>query len=152
VVVAAAVVVLVVAIVLLWNKGGTGSTASFCASLRQGENPLDVFDRYDPTNVDTARTQLQQGVERLKQLQRAAPGEIRDDMGVLVDVAQQLVTSLDPAATDRTVPDFSSQFDRVQTASATVTGFASSKCGIVLDSSSTTSTTLPAGTPGSSAN
>jgi len=148
VVVGVAVVLLLVLIVAFWSQGEGGSTAAFCSSARSGENPLDVFDRYDPTNVATARQQLQAGLQRLQQLEHAAPGEIRDDMKVLVDVAQQLVTALDPATKDKTIPDFTSQFDRVRLASATVIRFANDKCGVQLDSGApTVPATLPPGTP-----
>jgi hypothetical protein len=139
IVVAVAAIGLAVAIVLLWSEGKSGSTASFCSSARTGENPLDVFDRYDPTNVDSARDELQRGVDRLRQLEQAAPGEIHDDMKVLVDVAQQLVTALDPAAKDKEIPDFTSQFDRVAAASGNVIRFAADKCGLQLDTGASTS-------------
>lgn len=148
IVVGVAAVALIIAIVVLWDKGESGSTAAFCTSVRTGENPLDVFDRYDPTNVDTARDQLQRGIDRLHQLERAAPGEIRDDMKVLVDVAQQLVTALDPATKDKTIPDFSTEFDRVRVASGNVTHFAADKCAVQLESATSSApATLPPGTP-----
>ena len=89
------------------QRGGGGSTKAFCDSVRAGENPLDVFDRYDRTNVATARDQLQRGVDRMKELQRAAPSEIRNDLGVLIDVGSKLVIALDPAAGAKPAPDFS---------------------------------------------
>src|SRR5688500_10768041 len=104
IVLAVAAIGLAVAIVVLWSEGESGSTASFCSSARTGENPLDVFDRYDPTNVDSARVELQRGADRLEELEQAAPGEIHDDMQVLVDVARQLVTALDPATKDKEIP------------------------------------------------
>jgi hypothetical protein len=141
-----AAVVLVAAIVVFWNQGESGSTDAFCKSARSGENPLDVFDRYDPTNVDSARQELQRGVDRLKELERAAPGEIHDDMKVLVDVAQKLIAALAPSDSDKgtatSIPDFTSEFDRVQEASANVVRFATDKCGLVLD----TGTTAPVAT------
>ncbi|MEY2403328.1 MAG: hypothetical protein QOD38_879 [Acidimicrobiaceae bacterium] len=148
IVVAVAAVALLVAIVVLWSKGESGSTSAFCTSVRTGENPLDVFDRYDPTNVVAARGELQRGIERLRQLESAAPGEIRGDMQVLVDVAQQLVAALDPATKDKTIPDFTSEFDRVRSASANVTRFASDKCAVQLESATSSApATLPPGTP-----
>ena len=150
IVIAVAAVVLAVAIVLLWDTGESGSTAAFCSSVRTGENPLDVFDSYDPNNVATARDQLQRGVDRLKELERAAPGELRGDMKVLVDVAQQLVTALDPPSKGKAVPDFAAEFDRVRVASANVTRFAADDCGVQLESTSTAGpATLPPGTPSS---
>jgi hypothetical protein len=144
IVIAVGAVVLLVAIVLLWSRGEGGSTAAFCTSLRSGENPLDVFDRYDPADVAAARTQLNQGVDRLRQLERAAPGEIHADMKVLVDVAQQLVQALDPSAKNKPLPDFTPQFDRVRAASGNVTRFASDRCAVPLDASSSAGpATLP---------
>jgi hypothetical protein len=136
IVIAVGAAVLLVAIVLLWSRGDSGSTAAFCKSLHSGENPLDVFDRYDPADVAAARTQLKQGVDRLRQLEQAAPGEIHGDMKVLVDVAQQLVQALDPSAKNKPLPDFTSQFDRVRASSGNVTRFASDRCAVTLDSSS----------------
>ena len=112
-----------------------GNTKAFCASLRSGDNPVDVFDRYDPTNVATARQELQQGLDRLQQLERAAPSEVRSQVHVLVGVAQQLVTTLDPSQVGKPPPDFQSEFQRVRDASAAVTAFASTNCGVDLVSS-----------------
>jgi hypothetical protein len=125
-------VALVVFIVVFWSKGKAGSTEAFCTSVRSGDNPLDVLSRYDPTNVEGTRQQLDQGVERLRALEDAAPSEIHDDMKVLVDVARQLADALDPANKDKPPPDLTSQFDRVRAASANVTGFASANCGVDL--------------------
>jgi hypothetical protein len=133
--------VVLAAIVLLWSKGGAGNTRTFCDTLRNGENPLDVFDRYDPANVTAARADLQRGTERLRELQRAAPRQIADDMDVLVKVADDLVQALTPE-TGTTKPfDFRADFDRVSAASGNVTRFASSNCGIALDSGSAPPTT-----------
>ena len=137
IIVAVAAIALVAGIVLLWSRDDGGSTAAFCTSVRSGENPLDAFDRYDPSNADTA--ELQHGVERLQQLEGAAPTQIKADVKVLVDVGQQLVKALDPATKDKTVPDFTSQLDRVRAASANVTRFAADECGVTLDSGASAS-------------
>jgi hypothetical protein len=122
-----------------------GNTKAFCDALRAGENPLDVFDRYDPTNVSTAREQLQRGVDRLRELERAAPSEIRDDLQVLVDVGNKVVEALDPATGGRPPPDFTADFQRVQDASGRVTEFASTQCGVDLDSASPGPAATPSG-------
>jgi len=135
IIVAIAVVALLVGVVVFWSRDDSGSTASFCASLNSGENPLDTFDRYDPSNADTA--QLERGVERLRQLEKAAPKEIKDDVKVLVDTSEQIVKSLDAAAKHQPVTDLTAaQVDQVRAASANVTRFASEQCGVTLDSGS----------------
>jgi hypothetical protein len=116
-------------------SGGGGSTKAFCDALRSGDNPLDVFDRYDPTNRATARDQLQRGVDRMKQLEQAAPSEIRGDMQVLVDVGSKVVSALDPSGSTAAA-DFGADAQRVTDASAAVRTFASAHCGIDLDSAS----------------
>jgi hypothetical protein len=141
-----ACVLVAAVLVALFGGGcssGGGSTKAFCDSVRAGENPLDVFDRYDPTNVATARDQLQRGVDRMKELERAAPSEIRDDLVVLVDVGSKLVVALDPSAGATPAPDFRGDFERVQNASTAVTRFTTDRCGVDLDS-----TAPPAGGPG----
>jgi hypothetical protein len=126
-------------------SGSGGSTKAFCDSVHAGDNPLDVFDRYDPTNVATARDQLQRGVDRMKELERAAPSDIRGDLQVLVDVGAKLVVALDPAAEAKPAPDFTADVQRVQNASTTVTRFAADRCGV--DLASTTAGTSPTTSP-----
>jgi hypothetical protein len=124
--------------------GGPGAQ-SFCDAVK-GPNPLDVFNGYDPSNAADAHAVLQQGVDRLKQLGAAAPTEIRDAIATLVDVAQQLSTALEERASNPTsasVPDFSKRIAEITQASATVTSYASAKCGVQLDPSITTTTAAP---------
>ena len=137
IVVAVAAIALVAGIVVFASRDDRGSTAAFCNSVRSGENPLDTFDRYDPSNADTA--QLKRGVERLQQLERAAPTQIRGDLTALVDVAKQLVQALDPANKGKPPVDLSGQVDRARTASGNVTRFAADQCGVTLDSGASAS-------------
>jgi len=135
IIVAVAAVALLAGIVVFWSKDEAGSTASFCATLHAGENPLDTFDRYDPSNADTA--QLQRGVDRLKQLEKAAPSEIKNDVKVLVDTTEQIVKALDAAAKNQPVTDLSAaQVDQVRASSQNVTRYATEQCGVTLDSGS----------------
>ena len=135
IIVAVAAVALIVGIVVFWSQDDPGSTASFCASLNAGENPLDTFDRYDPSNTDTE--QLDRGVARLQQLQKAAPPEIEKDVKVLVVTAQQIVKALDAAAKHQQVTDLTSEeVSQVRAASERVTRFATEQCGVTLDSGS----------------
>ena len=143
IIVVVAALALAAGIVVFASRDDGGSTASFCASLNAGENPLDTFDRYDPSNADTA--QLQRGVERLRQLEKAAPKEIKDDVKVLVDTSEQIVKALDATAKHQPVTDLTAaQVDQVRAASANVTHFATEQCGVTLDSGSSAPTsTVP---------
>jgi hypothetical protein len=135
IIVAVAAFALIVGTVVFWSRDDAGSTASFCASLKSGENPLDTFDRYDPSNADTA--QLQRGVDRLEQIEKAAPKEIKDDVKVLVDTAQQIVKALDAAAKGQPVTDLeTAQVDQARAASENVIRYATAQCGVTLDSGS----------------
>jgi hypothetical protein len=135
IIVAVAAFALIAGTVVFWSRGDAGSTATFCASLNSGENPLDTFDRYDPSNADTA--QLQRGVDRLEQIEKAAPKEIKDDVKVLVDTAQQIVKALDAAAKNQPVTDLdAAQVDQARAASVNVTRYATEHCGVTLDSGS----------------
>jgi predicted RNA-binding Zn ribbon-like protein len=131
----AAIAVFALVLVAPGCGGGGGSTKAFCDSVHAGENPLDVFDRYDPTDVAGSRDVLQQGRDRLHQLEQAAPDEIRSSVHVLVGVVDQLLTALDPG-NKAAPPDFTAQFQKVQTASATVITFARDHCAVDLDTAS----------------
>jgi hypothetical protein len=152
---AAVAIVVVLAVVLLGRRGETGSTTKFCDTLRSGDDPLAVFDRYDPSNPDTAGATLQQGADRLRQLERAAPGEVRGSMSTLVRVADELVkvvgaaasTSASTASTTPSTHDFQADFASVEQASATVVSFAQGSCGVSLGGSTVTAATVPPGTP-----
>lgn len=131
----------VVVLSALLGCSGDGTASSFCTTVRAGENPLDVFDRYDPSDVERAHDTLEMGVIRLKQLEAAAPKDVRPSLKTLTAVAQELITTLDARAANpssATTPDFASQFQEVATASATVTQFAAERCGVQLDPTATT--------------
>jgi hypothetical protein len=154
---AALAIVVVLTVVLLGRQGETGSTAKFCDTLRSGDDPLAVFDRYDPSNPDAAGVTLRQGADRLRELERAAPGEVKGSMSTLVRVADELVkvvgaTASSSASTASTTPsthDFQADFASVEQASATVVSFAQGSCGVSLGGSTVTAATVPAGTPSS---
>jgi hypothetical protein len=133
---------------LLACSGGGGSTASFCNAVRHGENPVLIFDRYDPTDPAAARATLQQGLDRLKQLESSAPsGEVKTSVGTLTKVAEKLIATLDQRAanpTSATTPDFRSDFDAAAQASTVVTRFAAEGCDVQLDPNAPTTVAPPA--------
>jgi hypothetical protein len=135
----------VLAVVLLGRGGESGSTTKFCAVLRSGDDPLAVFDRYDPSNPEAAGATLKQGADRLRELERAAPGEVKGSMSTLARVADELVEvvgTTQPTAgkpTTATTHDFQADFASVEQASATVVSFAQASCGVSLGSSTVTS-------------
>jgi hypothetical protein len=152
----AGVAVLLVIVVIALGRGGEGgSTASFCSSLRSGDDPLTVFDRYDPSNPTAAGDTLKQGADRLRQLQRAAPSELKGPMTTLVRVADELVkvvqaappTGAGTAGTTATTHDFRDDFAAVEQASTTVVAFAQASCGVSLGGSTVPPATIPPGTP-----
>jgi hypothetical protein len=147
-------IVAVLAVVLLGRGGGGGSVKEFCAVLRSGDDPLAVFDRYDPSNPDAAGATLREGAERLRALQRAAPGELDGSMQTLVRVADELVKVIDAQRNDAgnsgdtpTTHDFQRDFASVEQASATVVSFAQESCAVSLGGSTVTAATVPPGTP-----
>jgi hypothetical protein len=141
----------VLAVVLLGRGGSSGSTAKFCSTLRAGDDPLAVFDRYDPSNPDAAGATLQQGADRLRELERAAPGEVKGSMSTLARVADELVkvvgTTQSTQSTTATTHDFQADFASVEQASATVVSFAQASCGVSLGGTTVTGATVPPGTP-----
>lgn len=114
-----------------------GSVKAFCRTVRQGENPLVILDRYDPADPAAARVTLQEGVQRLKQMRSSAPrGQVSDSLGTLIAVTEKLSAALEQRASNPSgaqVPDFTSEADSVDKASATVTRFASDNCNVQLD-------------------
>ncbi|MEY2403021.1 MAG: hypothetical protein QOD38_572, partial [Acidimicrobiaceae bacterium] len=108
----------------------------FCAALRSGDDPLAVFDRYDPSDPEAAGATLRQGADRLRELERAAPGEVKGSMSALVRVADELVKVV--GATTPTTHDFQADFASVEQASATVVSFAQASCGVSLGGTTVT--------------
>jgi hypothetical protein len=131
----------VVGLSTLLGCTGKGTTASFCTTVRAGENPLDVFDRYDPSDVSGGHATLQKGISRLKQLEASAPTDVRPSLTTLTIIAQALMTTLDARVPNPFVAptvDFASKLEEVSKASATVTQFAAENCGVQLDPTATT--------------
>ena len=141
---AAVAILAVLAVVVLGRSGESGSTTKFCAALRSGDDPLAVFDRYDPSNPETAGATLKQGADRLRQLERAAPGAVKGSMSTLVRVADELVEvvgttdSTTARSTTASTHDFQADFASVEQASATVVSFAQASCGVSLGGSTLT--------------
>ena len=143
---------LVVLVVVVVGRGGdSGSTADFCATLRSGDDPIAVFDRYDPSDPTAAAATLRDGADRLRQLQRAAPGEVKAPMATLVRIADELVkvvtATTAASGAPSTTHDFRDDFASVEQASGTVVSFALSACGVSLGGSTVTAATVPPGTP-----
>jgi hypothetical protein len=148
-------ILIVGAVVVLGRGGESGSTKEFCSTLQAGEDPLVFFDRYDASDPTAAKATLTQGADRLRQLQRAAPGELKAPMTTLVRVADELVVLVargptagaGGTANTATTHDFRDDFAAVEQASGVVVAFAQSSCGVSLGSSTVTGATVPPGTP-----
>jgi hypothetical protein len=75
------------------NRSGRGIKA-YCDSVRSGEDPLLLFDRYDPSSADRGQAALDQAVERLHEIEGRAPVEVDEALRTLVDAAEQLAAAL----------------------------------------------------------
>ncbi len=110
-----------------------GSTKAFCASMRTGPDPVDVFAAYDPGSGSSA--QLEAGIQRLRDLAKVAPTEAKAALEDLIVVATDLAGTIDarssaePAAPPPTMP--AADVDKATNASATVVRIATEKCGII---------------------
>ena len=123
-----------------------GSTKAFCAALRAGPDPVDVFAAYDPVSGTSA--QLEAGIQRLRDLAAVAPSEAKAALEDLITVATDLSGTIDarssaaPADPPPTMP--ARDTDRATNASATVVRIAAEKCGITPGAPTTATPTTPA--------
>lgn len=127
------------------------SVSGYCRAVGAGDNPLDLFARYDATNPAAATAALDAAVARLTQLRNAAPGEVRPSYDVLVQAARSVSGGLGARASDptATVPDIAADAARINEASAKVVQYTAERCSVTLDPSLTT-TTAPTAAPASS--
>jgi hypothetical protein len=127
-----------------------GSKEAFCEQIAQVPSFRSIFDTYDPADPAAARAQLNAAVEQLHALQDAAPGEVRDDVETVADVAERLVKALgeidpaDPLSGLEGLDNLQADFDAVEEASTNVATYTQSQCGITLD---TAPPTTPLTTP-----
>ena len=94
-----------------------------------------------------AKEQLQAGVVRLQVLEKAAPGDLRDPVGTLVDVASKIEAALDPQAREH--PPLNVDEPALQKASSKVVDYSASKCGVDLTVATTPDPTTTTPTPAS---
>jgi len=110
---------------------GGGSAKSFCESLRTGPDVVALLGA-----ASTGADQMSPGIERLHQLEAAAPADVKGAVGDLAAVATDLQAVLVARAQPSTgAPPATlapTDQDKATRASATITQYASATCGIDL--------------------
>ena len=116
------------------------SVEAFCRELAQAEQLDVVLASADPAAIDEA-------IGELRDVEEVAPAEIRPQVAVLVDVADDVGSTLATAAdgqasADAAFADLQGRLADIETAGADVQSYAEANCGIELNS-----TAVPQGTP-----
>jgi hypothetical protein len=111
-----------------------GGVAEFCPLVTDQSRFDSVFDDFDVTDSQRALQQLGQAHDELSELRDAAPGEIKDDLSVLIDLIERLqkaVEEVDPAKPETArdaVRAIEGDFDRVEEANAELETFRQTRC------------------------
>jgi uncharacterized membrane protein len=86
--------------VIYGRRDKPGTEASYCAAVRAGENPQAILLRAaDQANPDDSVAILHQGAARLRDLQEAAPTDIRGKLDTMAHKADVLAKGMaDPDA------------------------------------------------------
>ncbi len=131
----AAAVACAVAVLAGCGGGNGGSAAELCAARRADTATASVFSGFDPSDTERALEQLRAARVTLGQLRDAAPGEVRDDLGVEIDYVQALIDALealdgtDAAQAVEAVRQVTADHPGVADAAAALAAFEKASCG-----------------------
>jgi hypothetical protein len=141
--------VLLVASLIGCSSSQSGSAAAFCPLVKDLGRFDTIFDSFDNTDSTRALAQLEQGRSELVKLRDAAPGEIKDDLSVLIDLVDKLIKAVHqvdpkhPETARAAVAKISKDFTKADAANVTLESFRQTNC-VTDPTSSTTSTTAGA--------
>ena len=121
------------------SKSGGGSTADFCSTLKADVATFEKLGNEQNLNND-------QLIAVMSDLTNKAPSEIKADMQTVLDGVKKFVElssqlSADPSKASSLNSSLEGESKKFETATTNVETFAKTKCGIDLNSDSTSSST-----------
>jgi hypothetical protein len=128
----AALVVLAAALVACADDGG--DLDAFCAQARDTGQLDEVFDTYDPSDVEGTAAQFTTALEAYQSLRSDAPADARDDLDVLIEFTTEFRDSLltgdpsDPGTTTQVGLDLEERFAEVDAATNELEVFVATSC------------------------
>jgi hypothetical protein len=149
----ALVVMLVVAAAC---SSDAGSKEAFCEQLPKTADLLSLMSQVETSDPAALRQAFDEGLADFRALERAAPRELRSDVGAVADAAERLADAIernagDPAALAEELQRNKDEYIGVQRPALEVARYAQEECGIDLGGgpapSSSPPTTLPPTTP-----
>jgi dihydrodipicolinate reductase len=130
----AVVSLVVLAAALVACAGDGGDLDAFCAQARDTGQLDEVFDTYDPSDVEGTAAQFAAALEAYESLRSDAPAEVRDDLDVLIDFTTEFRDSLldgdpsDPGTTTQVGLDLEERFAEVEAATNELEVFVANNC------------------------
>ncbi len=131
----------------------SGSQEKFCAALPRTGDLLSLLSRLDPSDPEGTAQRFERGAEKFRELEKAAPREIRADVADVGDAYQKVLDAVkahpdDLPAVRRDLADDSATFAAAARSALRMADYAKRECGIDLIGGITSSTTLPTTAPG----
>ncbi|MEZ5139766.1 MAG: hypothetical protein R2702_19135 [Acidimicrobiales bacterium] len=115
-----------------------GSTASFCAQVRQVPALETVLARFDETDPDVLADRIDKARAAYDALADAAPGDVRDETASVVALVDEVLDAVtdhptDPAAAADQLRRAVADHPEAEQARAKVASFAQRECDVRLD-------------------
>ena len=115
-----------------------GSTASFCAQVRQVPALETVLARFDETDPDVLADRIDKARTAYDALADAAPGDVRDETASVVALVDEVLDAVtdhptDPAAAADQLRRAVADHPEAEQARAKVASFAQRECDVRLD-------------------
>jgi hypothetical protein len=123
----------------------SGSKDEFCAKLPRTTDVLELISGFDTADPNRLEERAEEGIDRFRELERAAPRELRPDVAEVADAAKRILAAVkenpdDPAAVRVDLAGDSQALISAGRSALRVVAYANDECGIDL---STTSTPRP---------
>jgi hypothetical protein len=127
----------------------SGSKDEFCAKLPRTTEVFELISGFDTADPSRLEQRIEEGIDRFRELERAAPRDLRPDVAKVVDAAERILAAVedhpdDPAAVRVELEGDSQALISAGRSALRVVAYANDECGIDL---SRTSEPDPATTP-----